>query len=109
MVENNDWIKVADGLKDIRFNNNNIALLIIQQTSICLIKTVNGLKACSSKCPHAGGNLSEGFLDSKGNIICPVHDYRFNLTSGRDSNAEGYFLRIYQVIINEEGIFIKLA
>jgi nitrite reductase/ring-hydroxylating ferredoxin subunit len=35
-----------------------------------------------NKCPHAGGNLSEGKLE--GNIVtCPVHGSRFDITTGK--------------------------
>ncbi len=101
------WIKIATHLDEIKFKENNIACIEIDGKSICLIKTINGLKACSSKCPHAGGDLSSGFLDNGENIICPVHNYRFNLNNGRDTNSEGYFLKIFRVKENEEGIFIE--
>lgn len=33
-------------------------------------------------CPHAGGNLAGGTLE--GNVVtCPLHDWRFDLTTGR--------------------------
>ncbi len=101
------WIKIAENIEQINFKNN-IACVQINEKSICIIKTLNGLKACSSKCPHAGGDLSSGFLDAKENIICPVHNYRFNLSHGRDSNGEGYFLKIFQVKENDEGVWLKV-
>lgn len=98
------WIKIAGNIKEINFKNN-IATVEINERSVCIIKTLKGLKACSSKCPHAGGDLSSGFLDAKGNIICPVHNYRFNLNHGRDTNGE-YFLKIFQIKENEDGIWL---
>jgi len=109
MTDNEDWIKIAGKIEEFTFDKNNIACVTIHGKSICLVQSTYELKACSASCPHAAGDLSKGFLDAKGNIICPVHGYRFNLTSGRDSNSEGYFLKIYKVKRNEEGIFIKLA
>ena len=102
------WTKIAESIHEIIFAQNNIAQISIGEKKICLIQTLNGLKACASKCPHAGGDLSNGFLDKKGNIVCPVHGYRFDCNTGRDSNGEGYFLKIYKVIENQEGIFIGL-
>jgi nitrite reductase/ring-hydroxylating ferredoxin subunit len=107
MNKEETWIKVAENIDEINFENN-IGCVQIKEKSICIIKTTNGLKACSSRCPHAGGDLSAGFLDSKGNIICPVHNYRFNLKNGRDSNGEGYFLKIFPVRENEEGVWLKV-
>jgi 3-phenylpropionate/trans-cinnamate dioxygenase ferredoxin subunit len=108
MDKKEDWIKIAASMDEIIFKENNIASIQIDGKSICVIKTKNGLKACSSRCPHAGGDLSSSFLDKRENIICPVHNYRFNLNNGRDTNGEGYFLKIFRVEENQEGIFIEL-
>ena len=109
MDKKEGWIKIAANMDEIIFKENNIAYIQIDEKPICLIKTINGLKACSSKCPHAGGDLSSGFLDKRENILCPVHNYRFNLNNGRDTNGEGYFLKIFKVKENEEGIFIRIG
>ena len=102
------WIKIANNIHEIIFDQNNIAQINIGEKKICLIQSLDGLKACASKCPHAGGDLSNGFLDNKGNITCPVHGYRFDMNNGRDITGEGYFLKIYKVLENPEGIFIGL-
>lgn len=106
MNEHHQWTAIA--LNDIVFKNN-IAKITIDEKSICLIKTPSGFRACSSLCPHASGDLSDGFIDAKGNIVCPVHGYRFNLNNGRDCFSEGYFLRIYLVKEENGQILIKLA
>ncbi len=102
------WTKIADSLPGIFFGNNNIGKIQIAEKSICIAKTPDGLKACSASCPHAGGDLSAAFLDKKQNIVCPIHNYRFSLNTGRDALDEGYFLKIYQLKETAEGIFIKL-
>lgn len=109
MEKKKTWIKIAENIEHIHFAENNIAEINVEAKSICIIKTGNGLKACVSKCPHAGGDLSSGFLDKRGNIICPVHNYRFNLNNGRDTDGEGYFLKIFEVKENVEGVFIEMA
>ncbi len=108
MNQEKTWIKIAAKIQEIDFNENGIACLQIDGKSICIIKTANGLKACSSKCPHASGDLSSAFLDNRENIICPVHHYRFNLNNGRDTNGEGYFLKIFSIKENEDGIFLAI-
>lgn len=108
MIEKENRIKVANDIREISFKENGIACINIAGRDICLIKTSGGLKACSSKCPHAGGDLSEAFLDKKENIICPVHGYRFSMQTGRDTNGEGYFLKLFLVEETDDGIFINL-
>ncbi len=100
------WEKIASKREELHFAENNIATIIFKNRKICIIRTLAGLYACSDLCPHAGGSLSEGFLDSRGNIVCPVHQYAFNLTHGRDTLNEGYRLKIFKILENEDGIFI---
>ncbi|MGN6532559.1 MAG: Rieske (2Fe-2S) protein [Ginsengibacter sp.] len=107
MEKEERWIKIAKNIEELTFQNN-MACVQTEERSVCVIKTENGLKACSPKCPHAGGDLSTGFVDAKENIICPVHNYRFNLNHGRDANGEGYFLKIFKVKENEEGVWLKV-
>lgn len=108
MKQEENWVKAAANVNEIFFKDNGIASIKVGDKIICITKTSSGLKAFSSKCPHAGGDLSEAFCDAKQNVICPVHGYRFSLNSGRDKNGEGYFLKIYPVRENTDGIFIKL-
>ena len=108
MDETENWIKIAGDIKELSFAENNIAAIQLLEKPVCVVKTKSGLKACSAKCPHAGNDLSDAFLDKKGNIICPLHGYRFSLNNGRDTNNDGYFLKIYAIKETPEGIFIKL-
>ncbi len=102
------WIKIANNIKELIFAENYIAEIEIEGIKICIAKTISGLKGCSSKCPHAGGNMAQGKLDKKGNIVCPVHGYIFNFNHGRDISGEGYFLKVYPVKEDEEGVFVGI-
>ena len=102
------WIKIADNKDSLCFPANNILEIKVEEKKLCMASTVSGLKAFTAKCPHAGGEMAQGKLDRKGNIICPVHGYGFNLNNGRDTNFEGYFLKIYPVKEALDGVFIGI-
>ncbi len=102
------WYKIAASLTDLQFNGNNLLEAEIGGTTICIANTANGLYACAAKCPHAGGYMSEGFINKSENVVCPIHRYSFNLKTGRDTNGEGYYLKIYPVENNEKGIFVGI-
>lgn len=108
MDKNLRWVKLADKKEELFFDKNNITLITVEGQKICIVRTIKDLKACSSICPHASGDLSEGYLDQKENIVCPVHGYRFSLNHGRDINEEGYFLKIFRVKETADGIFVGL-
>ena len=95
------WHKLPslpDGLSEIT----------IAGKKICIISDGKNIHACTALCPHAGGTLAKGYVDALGNIVCPVHHYRFSLSNGRNTSGEGYHLKTYKVEEREDGIYIGL-
>jgi nitrite reductase/ring-hydroxylating ferredoxin subunit len=41
-----------------------------------------------------------------GNIVCPLHRYKFSLVNGRNVSGEGYYLKTYPVEQREDGLYI---
>ena len=103
------WEKIANSLEEIIFPENGIAEINLQTRNICIANTADGLKAFAATCPHAGASLAEsGELDSRGNITCCVHNYRFSLKHGRDPFNE-YYLKIYPVKLEDDGVYVGLS
>ena len=102
------WHKVADSIHEIDFASNNIAVADLDGKNICLGKFNDNLFAFAFKCPHAGGNLSEGYIDALGNIVCPLHRYKYNMENGRNVSGEGYYLKHWPVQIKEDGVFVGI-
>jgi 3-phenylpropionate/trans-cinnamate dioxygenase ferredoxin subunit len=99
------WYKVADG-KDTIVWQNRLALLEAGERKVTLAHINNKIFACAFKCPHAGGILAKGFIDAVGNIVCPLHNYKFSLHNGRNISGEGYCLKTFPVDESVAGIFI---
>ncbi len=102
------WYKIAAAFSELTFGTNNLAEIDVAGKIICIAKKGDSVEACASKCPHAGGDMSQGFLDKNGNIVCPIHRYVFSLQNGRDISGEGFFLKIYPVKIDDTGVFIGI-
>ena len=102
------WHKIAESIADIICNENNLCELEIADKKICISKNKNTLLACAAKCPHAGGRLAEGYIDALGNIVCPLHRYKFSLQNGRNISGEGYFLKTYPIEIRSDGVFVSM-
>ena len=100
------WYKIADSADIIEWQNNDLAVVELASKKITLCRFENHIYACAYKCPHAGGILSDGFIDHAGNIVCPIHRYRFDLDNGRNVTGEGYFLKTYKIDNREDGIYI---
>ncbi len=100
------WYKVADSKAEMNFQSNSMTEIIVAGKTICVALHKDQLLACTQKCPHAGGVLSNGFIEAHGNLVCPLHRYKFNLQNGRNISGEGYFLKTFPVEIRTEGVFI---
>jgi nitrite reductase/ring-hydroxylating ferredoxin subunit len=106
-MENEEFIKIADSIDEINFSDNNLAEVEVDGRTICIAKFKDQLFGCANKCPHASGIMANGFIDAVGNIVCPLHRYKFNLNNGRNTSGEGYYLKTYVIIVNENGVFYK--
>ena len=107
--EKYQWHKVAESVEEIKFPSNGIAQIDVAGNKFCIISKKHILSACAQKCPHAGGKLSEGYVDALGNIVCPLHGYKFNLKSGRENTGGGYFLKIFPLELRAGGVFISFS
>ena len=102
------WHPIALSLSEISFGPCGLAEVEVGGKKICLVNHPQGLRACSAKCPHAGASMVEGWLDSGGNLVCPLHRYRFSLLNGRNVSGEGYFLKSYPIEVREDGIYVGI-
>lgn len=103
-----NWVRIAVHLNEIVFNQNNLAEVDADGKTICLGRKDNEIFAFAHKCPHASGYLSGGFIDALGNVVCPLHRYKFCMKNGRNVSGEGYFLKHWPVEIREDGVWVGL-
>ena len=62
----------------------------------------------SRGCPHAGGLMDKGYVDAAGNVVCPLHQYKFSLKNGLDTSGDGYRLKTYPVEMRDGKLFIGM-
>lgn len=105
-VKKYKWYKIAEHISEIEFGPNNIATTEVSGKKICIGKINNGLFAFAYKCPHAGGLLADGYIDVLGNVVCPIHRYKFNISTGRNASGEGYYLKHWPAEQREDGIYV---
>jgi nitrite reductase/ring-hydroxylating ferredoxin subunit len=108
MSDTTRWIKIAGSIEEISFGSNNLAEVDADGKKICLGRREDELFAFAYKCPHAGGYLSEGYVDALGNVVCPIHRYKFCMKNGRNVSGEGYYLKHWPVEVREEGVFVGM-
>lgn len=105
-MDERNWIRIADSPAELSFGSNHIAEVDADGKTLCLARHDGQLYAFARKCPHASGLLSEGYIDPLGNVVCPLHRYKFALKNGRNVSGEGYYLKNWPVRVDEDGVWV---
>ena len=98
--------KIADHSAELSFSQQGIAVVEINGKKICITRFKDQWFGFAYKCPHASGIMAEGYVDAVGNVVCPVHRYKFSLQNGRNTSGEGYYLKTYPVEVRDESIWV---
>ncbi len=104
------WYKVfdSDEMANQTIKPQHAVLLQIGNRKLCLTRHNNDYYATDDKCPHNGESLSKGKINYLGEIICPWHNYRFNLKHGTECENRTDDLSTYSVEKREDGIFVGI-
>lgn len=112
--------KIAEHPNELNFSSNNLAEVMVEGKKICVgrMGTMSGnletdresirLFACAAACPHAGARMANGQIDQLGNIVCPLHRYKFSMVNGRNVSGEGYHLKTWKVEWREDGVWVEV-
>jgi nitrite reductase (NADH) small subunit len=73
---------------------------------IAVFRTPDGFRAIEGSCPHAGGPLADGIVADRC-VTCPLHGWRFDLTTGESQNA-GTRVATFEVIEQRGGLWLQL-
>ena len=102
------WHKVAESSAELMMGGKSIALVRAAGRDVCVSLHQQQLYGCAAKCPHASGALHQGWVSALGELVCPLHRYRFSLANGRNTSGEGYFLKTYPVKEDDDGVWVGL-
>jgi nitrite reductase/ring-hydroxylating ferredoxin subunit len=79
----------------------------VEGTPILLIKQQGKIFAIDNRCPHQACSLSNGTLDGLV-IICPCHDWRFNLETGEYEDDPSLKLATFEWKVEAGKIYVKI-
>ena len=72
-------------------------------TPVAVFRTrQGGVYATQAACPHREGPLADGIIGG-GQVVCPLHAYKFDLATGKPVGNECGPLRTYPVSVSEGG------
>jgi len=75
---------------------------------ICLVRIAEEVYAFQHLCPHQSASLVEGKINAFGQIICPLHHYRFDLKTGDVKSGTCPDLQTYPAKLTDQGIEIHI-
>lgn len=100
------WHKVADKESDIQWSAGQIGEVAVDGKKICIARGKDAWYGFADTCPHAGAPMIDAYMTGGCQVVCPVHQLKFNLKNGRDINGGGYTLKTYPVEVRPDGIFV---
>jgi nitrite reductase/ring-hydroxylating ferredoxin subunit len=78
----------------------------VGEKRIALFRYQDGFFALDETCPHRGGPLHEGTLD-RGVVLCPWHQWQFDLRTGCSPVNPLSRVRIYAVRVEGADVFLE--
>jgi ferredoxin-nitrite reductase len=73
---------------------------------IAVFRRGDRLCAIENVCPHAGASLAEGVLDGD-EVLCPLHNFRFNVTTGACATDPILRVKIFAVVPHGGGFTVN--
>ena len=85
-----------------------IRIFNVNGFKFCLAKYKQAFFAFETQCPHQKHQMAEAEVTAFGEVVCPLHFYRFSLRHGQEANRLCHDLETYPIELSEEGIFVIL-
>lgn len=82
--------------------------VILGEKPIGILRMGELFYAFDSQCPHRGADLLQAHINGLSEIICPLHQYRFDLKTGQVRSGYCSDLPVYPVHLHEEGLTIQI-
>ena len=83
------------------------AIIEVGGKEIALFNYKGNFYAIDNTCPHRGAPLGEGRIE-EGILICPNHEWRFELKSGWCPQNPELSTEVYPIKVHDEKIYIRL-
>ncbi|HJX09624.1 MAG TPA: Rieske 2Fe-2S domain-containing protein, partial [Candidatus Binatia bacterium] len=82
-------------------------LVRVRNEEVAVFKHQGRLCALQNNCPHEGGQLAMGWLEG-GEVVCPLHGYKFNLQTGACADDPKLRAQVFSVVKEGEDFKIDL-
>tara|TARA_R110002020_G_scaffold426926_2_gene636290 strand:+ start:597 stop:941 length:345 start_codon:yes stop_codon:yes gene_type:complete len=77
--------------------------------TVALVRAGESFYAFQADCPHRGASLFQGLLTESEEIVCPIHEYRFDYKTGELRAGSCGDLKIYPTELTEKGLKVSIS
>ncbi|MBI4299426.1 MAG: Rieske 2Fe-2S domain-containing protein [Chloroflexi bacterium] len=78
-------------------------MFLVGHVPVAVFRTRSGqVYATQALCTHKGGPLADGIIGGQ-TLVCPLHAYKFNLSTGQPIGHECKALKTYPLSVSEDG------
>lgn len=81
-----------------------IKLVQVGGIRVCLVRLSEEVYAFQQLCPHQSASLVDGRINAFGQVICPLHHYRFDIKTGDVKSGSCPDLKTYPAKLTDQGI-----
>lgn len=85
-----------------------IQTILVEGKRLVLVKFKEQFFVTESKCPHAGADISQGWCNDEGNLVCPFHRNEYQLVNGRGKAGQGDYLKIYPTRFENQKLYVGI-
>jgi ferredoxin-nitrite reductase len=81
-------------------------LVRVKGDEMAVFKNNGKLYGIQNICPHEGGQLCKGWIEG-GEVVCPLHGYKFDLKTGACSTDPSLKVKVFQLVTQGEQIVVE--
>ena len=85
-----------------------IKKLVVADSSLNILRIDDRAFVFESNCPHQGYPLHDSVITPTIDIVCPFHNYRFDLKTGNEYQGRCRPLKVYPTQWNEKGQLVLM-
>jgi NAD(P)H-dependent nitrite reductase small subunit len=74
---------------------------------VAVFQSGGQLVALSGWCPHSGGPLGHGWIE-EGEVVCPLHHWRFKLSDGRCTTMPGQGVHRFRCEVRGDEVWVEV-
>ncbi len=77
----------------------------VEGLQLAIYREGDRIVALSGRCPHANGPMGLGWIE-EGEAVCPLHRWRFRLTTGRCTTVRGESLHRFAAEVRDGEVWV---